>query len=100
MYFDYEEIQFESKYEKCNKISKHKKKLFLTRLPKILLLSFQRNNSFNQTENVCIVNFPEILDIKDYIEKDFRNNKITTYNLSAIINHLSHLNFEHYYSLI
>ena len=34
MYFDYEEIQFESKCEKCNKISKHKKKLFFTRLPK------------------------------------------------------------------
>ena len=39
MYFDYEEIQFGSKCEKCNKISEHKKKLFFTRIPKILLLS-------------------------------------------------------------
>ena len=40
------------------------------------------------------------MDIKDYIEKDFRNNLITTYNLNAVINHIGDVNFGHYYSFI
>ena len=81
-------------------VSKHKKKTFLTRIPKILILSLQRINSYRQTKNECIVDFPEILDINDYIDADFKMNINTIYNLFGIINHIGAVNFGHYYSFI
>ena len=100
MHFDYEDVQFESKCEKCKMISKHKKKIFLTRFPKILILSLQRINLYKQTKNECIVDFPEILDINDYIDEDFKTNINTIYNLFGIINHIGAVNFGYYYSFI
>ena len=44
------------------------------------------------------MNFPETLDIKDFKDKVFKNNKRTTYSLNGIINHLDEVNFGYYYS--
>ena len=46
--FDYEDVLFEKQCENCKNISKHNKKTFLARSPKVLFLSLQRIDYYKQ----------------------------------------------------
>ena len=58
---------------KVIKISKH---------PKILIFSIQRILPYTNTKNNCYVNFPDTLDIKDFIDEDL-GKKYNSFNKSS-----------------
>ena len=100
IYFQEEIVEFVNRCQRCKNIEYHKKELFITKLPKILIISLQRLNFRENTKNECIINFSEKLDLSKYIDKDFKNNQTAEYNLLGFINHIGTLNFGHYYSYI
>ena len=99
-YFQPEEIDFERKCEKCQKKIKHRKETKISRPPKLLILSFQRIDSVSQKKNECVVTFPKILKINEFIEKGIGNDNNPTYELFAVINHQGTVDFGHYFSYI
>ena len=100
IYFQEEIVEFVNRCQRCKNIEYHKKELFITKLPKILIISLQRLNFRENTKNECIINFSEKLDLSKYIDNDFKNNQTAEYNLLGFINHIGTLNFGHYYSYI
>ena len=60
---------------KCQNIEYHKKELFITNLPKILILALQKINFREQTKNECLINFLWKLDLSKYIDNNFKNNQ-------------------------
>ena len=100
IYFQEEIVEFVNKCQKCKNIEYHKKELFITKLPQILIISLQRLNFRENTKNECIINFSENLDLSKYIDIDFKNSQKAEYNLLGFINHIGTLNFGHYYSYI
>lgn len=99
-YFQAEYIDFERKCEKCQKKIKHKKETKISRPPKLLILSFQRIDPVSQKKNECVVTFPKILKINEFIEKDIGNDNRPTYELFAVVNHQGTVDFGHYFSYI
>lgn len=69
-YFETENIKWESPCDNkaCKRKSMHKKKLKLSTLPDILILSLQRYNNRLRRKNNCRVNFREVIDIKEYTD--------------------------------
>ena len=98
-HFKPEIIDFESKCENCQKVQQHKKELKITRPPEILILSLQRID-MTKNKNECLVTFPPILDMSEFIDKDCGFDKQPLYNLFAIVNHLGSIDFGHYHSYI
>ena len=99
-YFEEEEIKFETKCEKCAKKRVHKKEVKFSQPPNILILSLQRINNRTKRKNTCYVSFPEILDIKKFIDIDCGHANETQYVLYGIGNHSGTINFGHYYAYI
>ena len=100
-YFQPEIIDFERKCEKCEKKIKHRKETKISRPPKLLILSFQRIDSVNQKKNECVVTFPKILKMNEFVEKGLGNdNNPIIYELFAVINHQGTVDFGHYFSYI
>ena len=100
-YFEGEEIQFETKCEKCSKKKQiHKKEIKFSRPPNILILSLQRTYGRTQRKNNSPVSFPEELNIRDYIDGECGNKNESNYSLYGIGNHIGSLNFGHYYAYI
>ena len=97
-YFKAETIDFEIKCEKCQKVVQHKKEIKISRPPEILILSLQRIDHATQKKNECIVTFPPILDMSEFIDQECGFNKEPIYNLFAIVNHTGAIDFGHYYS--
>ena len=100
LYFQTEEIDFESNCEKCKKKCPHKKEIKISRPPEILILSLQRINQINQKKLGYSVKYPQNLDIFEYIDHDCGYDKSSKYNLFAVINHEGNMNSGHYYSYI
>ena len=100
LYFQTEEIDFESICEKCKNKCKHKKEIKISRPPEILILSLQRINGSNQKKLGYSVKFPQILDIYEYIDHDCGYDKESKYNLFGVINHVGSINSGHYYSYV
>ena len=98
--FKPEIIDFESKCKKCQKVSKHKKVTKISRPPNILILSLQRIDEKTQNKNECVVTFPYILDIKEFIDPACGHRNENKYNLYAVINHQGSMDCGHYYSYI
>ena len=98
--FKPEIIDFESKCKKCQKVSKHKKVTKISRPPNILILSLQRIDEKTQNKNECVVTFPYILDIKEFIDPACGHSNENKYNLYAVINHQGSMDCGHYYSYI
>jgi ubiquitin C-terminal hydrolase len=98
--FKPEEIDFEPKCQKCQKVLKHKKATKISRPPNILILSLQRVDEKTQNKNECVVTFPYILDIKEFIDPACGHIKENKYNLYAVINHQGSMDCGHYYSYI
>ena len=99
-YFEEEEIKFETKCEKCSKKRVHKKEVKFSQPPNILILSLQRINNRTKRKNSCCVSFPEILDIKKFIDVDCGHANETQYVLYGIGNHSGTINFGHYYAYV
>ena len=53
---------------------KHKKNIFISRPPQILILSLQRINFITNNKKEYNVIFPEKLNLNDFIDKDFEIN--------------------------
>ena len=81
IHFQDEIIDFETICEKCQKVQKHKKETKISRPPIILILSLQRIDPATQKKNECVVTFPPILDISEFIDKDCGFDKEHMYNL-------------------
>ena len=99
-YFKSEKIDFEIKCEKCEKVLQHTKEIKISRPPEILILSLQRIDQTTQKKNECLVTFPPILDMSEFIDKDCGFDKEPMYNLFAIVNHSGNIDFGHYNSYI
>ena len=100
IYFQDEIIDFEKQCEKCHKISKHKKEIKISRPPTILILSLQRVDPINQIKNECIVNFPEVLDMTEFLDHECGFDMQPFYDLYAVVNHIGSINSGHYFSYI
>jgi ubiquitin carboxyl-terminal hydrolase 8 len=77
-YFQSEKIQWESPCENksCGKKTMHRKKLKLTSLPEILILSFQRySNRFNKKNN-CKISFKNDIDLNEFTDDIYASGKI------------------------
>jgi len=99
LYFQTENIDFESKCDTCHKIFSHKKEIKISRPPEILILSLQRINE-KQEKLRYKVEFPQILDIYPYVDHDCGYDRECKYNLFGIVNHEGRIDYGHYYSFI
>ena len=99
-YFEGESIEFGTKCEKCGKKTVHEKKVKISQLPNVLILSLQRINERTGTKNDCTVSFPDELDLSKYIEHECWKENKAKYTLYGIGNHSGSLNFGHYYAYI
>ena len=99
LYFQTEHIDFESKCERCHKISSHKKEIKISRPPEILILSLQRIDE-KQEKLGYKVKFPLILDIYQYVDHDCGYDKECKYNLFGIVNHVGNIDYGHYFSFV
>ena len=97
-HFENELINFETKCEKCHKKSTHKKELKISRPPEILILSLQRIDEITQKKLRYKVEFPQILDIFEFIDHDCGFDRECKYHLFGIINHIGSIDSGHYYS--
>ena len=98
--FRTEIIDFSSKCERCKKIAKHKKFMRISRPPEILIISLQRIDSKTQLKNECLVNFPENLNLNEFIDQEIGFNKESEYKLFSVINHQGMVEYGHYFSYI
>ena len=98
-YFEEDDIQFETKCEKCGGKELHKKQMKITQPPNILILSLQRRNEYGGKNN-SRVSFPDKLDLGKYIDKECGNKNDAKYTLYGIGNHSGSLDFGHYYAYI
>ncbi len=99
-YFKNEKIDFQDKCQRCKKVGEHIKMMKISRPPEILIISFQRTDEVNKTKNECIVNFPQILNLTNYIDHEIGFDKEAEYKLFSVVNHQGNVNFGHYFSYI
>ena len=92
-YFKIEEIDFSEPCISCKKIVKHKKEFKISRPPKILILSLQRIDETKNIKNQCLVEFPEKLDITEFIDEDCKFTFRNKYSLFAVCNHVGDMDF-------
>jgi ubiquitin C-terminal hydrolase len=95
-----EEIQFETKCEKCGKKEKHSKEIKISQPPNVLILSIQRTNGRGGRKSNIPISFPENLDISKYIDHDCCSKDFAKYSLYGIGNHNGSMDFGHYYAYI
>ena len=100
IHFESEDIQFETKCEGCGQKTIHKKEIFFSRPPEILILSVQRLNMRTKRKNNISIQFSENLNLDNFIDKScgFGNN--CSYSLYGIANHSGTIDFGHYYAYI
>ena len=99
-FFETEEINFETKCEKCHKKTIHEKKIKFSQPPNILILSLQRIDERKKKKNKCLVEFPEKLCIIDYIDDDCGHKSENQYELYGICKHIGDMEFGHYFAYI
>ena len=99
-YFKDDEIEFKDISQNCGQIKSHIKKIQISKLPNILILSLQRLDFINNIKNTCDVAFSSILDMKPYIDKECENSNNILYHLYGIIYHIGEIDFGHYVSFI
>ena len=100
LYFQTEYIDFETICDKCKKKAKHKKEIKISRPPEILILSLQRIDAINKIKLEFLVNFPQTLDLYEFMEHDCGYDGDCKYEIFAIMNHMGGINSGHYYSFI
>ena len=89
---------------KCKESNKVNTKVIkISKPPDILIFSIQRVLRYNNSKNNCYVNFPESLDLTDFIDEDlgkkynsFNKSGKCIFNLYSVVNHFGFLEFGHY----
>lgn len=82
----------------CNKKNKATRTQSIMNLSNYLIVQIKRFTPFG-TKNNRVINIPDELDLKDYIDTASLTSSCT-YKLKSINNHIGVLNFGHYYSYI
>ena len=100
IYFKNEKISFQDKCQRCQKIGEHIKTMRISRPPEILIISLQRIDDVNKTKNECIVNFPQKLNLNNYIDHEIGLGKEAEYKLFSVVNHQGNVDYGHYFSYI
>ena len=100
IHFKNEKISFQDKCQRCKKIGEHIKMMRISRPSEILIISLQRIDEVNKIKNECIVNFPEKLNLYNYIDHEIGFDKEAEYKLFSVVNHKGSVNFGHYFSYI
>ena len=100
IYFKTEIVEFETECETCKEKTKHHKITRISRPPEILIISLQRINESNQKKNECLVTFPKLLNLYEFIDHECGYDKESEYILFSFINHQGNMDFGHYYSYI
>ena len=71
LYFNQEKIKMDAPCNKCKESNKVNTKVIkISKPPDILIFSIQRVLRYNNSKNNCYVNFPESLDLTDFIDED------------------------------
>ena len=104
LYFNQEKIKVDAPCNKCKESNKMNTKVIkISKHPKILIFSIQRILPYTNTKNNCYVNFPDTLDITDFIDEDlgkkynsFNKSGKCIFNLYSVVNHFGSLDFGHY----
>ncbi len=99
-YFEEEITNWENQCLHCNKRVKFKKQIKISKLPKVLILTFQRYNYRSNDKNLININIKESIDISKYLDRECLEDQETIYNLEGISNHAGKINFGHYYAYI
>ena len=100
LYFNKKPVECEKECIKCNKNTKHIKYTKLANILEILILSIERINFEENLKNYSNINYEEIINIIDYVDKDIISIGNIYYKLFGIIIHYGNLNFGHYISVI
>ena len=100
LYFQSEEIEFESKCEKCKQKTIHIKESFFSHPPEILILSLQRINNRTRKKNEIPIQFNEVLNLNQFIDEDCNENKGSSYVLYGIVNHIGNIEIGHYFCYV
>ena len=100
LHFKMEYIDFEINCSNCQKKSKHKKEIKISRPPEILILSLQRIDQKTQNKLDYIVEYPKYLSLYEFTDHECGFDKECSYSLFAVINHSGNINSGHYYSFI
>ena len=98
-YFSGENVEFEYKFNNCNKKVKHLKYIRFSILPKILIISLQRIDVLNNKKNDINVIFDDYLDIENFIDKDILQEVSSKYKLNGIVCQRGNFNFWSLYCL-
>ena len=104
LYFNQEKIKMDAPCNKCKESNKVNTKVIkISKPPDILIFSIQRVLRYNNSKNNCYVNFPESLDLTDFIDEDlgkkynsFNKSGKCIFNLYSFVNHFCSLEFGHY----
>ena len=86
--------------ENCHNKSKQLKKIQISKLPKILILSIQR---FDYTKNIqkeSVIEIPLSINMNAYINNDCNKDNNNNYVLFAVIIHIGLINFGHYAAIL
>lgn len=100
IYFKTEKITFETKCERCHKIEEHFKLMSISRPPEILIISLQRIDDIKHIKNNCTVEFPQFLNLYEYMDHQLGLDKEFEYKLFSVVNHQGNVDCGHYYSYI
>ena len=100
IYFQPEQIDFETQCEGCKKIQKHQKQTKISRPPEVLIFSLQGINKQTNNKYECLVDFPMVLNMGGYIDPECGFDKEKIYDLFAILNHQGIMEVGHYFSYI
>lgn len=97
-FFKEDVIDWENTCIQCRKRANHNKVSRISKLPTILILTFQRYNPWKKIKNEIVISFDETVNLRRYLDKDCLIDMDTNYTLKAISNHSGILNFGHYFT--
>ena len=100
IYFKEKFIHIETKCNRCNTIQIHKKIKTIVRPPEILIIFLERMNEITQKMNECIVTFPDVLNLYNFIDHDFEFDKESYYQLFSVINYQRNTKGGIYYTYV
>jgi len=100
-FFKEESIDWDAKCENsaCKLKAKHSKTSRFTKLPQILIITFQRYNYRSKRKNSSKIYFKQSIDMAKFCDSDcFDSKQNTKYNLYAVSNHIGSLDMGHYFA--
>ena len=100
LYFNKIPVLCEKECIKCKKNTIHSKFTKLSFTPEILIISIERIKFEENLKNYSDINYEDIINLKDYVDKDIIYIGNVFYKLFGLIVHYGDLNFGHYITII